>query len=299
MKPPIKKHEIPPSRSFIVKELNDPFFDPHWHFHKECQLFLVLEGSGTRFIGDNIKPFREGDLVLTGPLLPHLWRSDDSYFEKNSPLKTRGIVLYFNEDFLGEACLMKEEMTDIRLLIEKSVRGLEFTGETNLRVQQMMQELSQLQGVDSIIKMLGILNCLAKSKDYHVIANVGYNKIYKDSDHNYMNLVHEYVMSNFKKNISLDEVAALVNMTASSFCRYFKARANKSFFTFVKEVRTGHACKLLQKDELNITQVCYESGFRTLSNFNKQFKEVTQKTPLLYRKECLRNFEIADLEVEG
>jgi transcriptional regulator GlxA family with amidase domain len=99
-----------------------------------------------------------------------------------------------------------------------------------------------------------------------------------------MNRVYEYVMKNFRQKISLEEVAGIVNMTPTSFCRFFKARVNKSFSDFVKEIRIEYSCKLLNEEKITINQVSYECGFPTLSNFNKQFRLITGDTPLNYRK---------------
>ena len=99
-----------------------------------------------------------------------------------------------------------------------------------------------------------------------------------------MQVVHDYVLNHFPEELSLETVADLAGMTAPAFCRYFKARANKTFSEFVSEVRIGHACKLLMNTPLSITQVSYESGFRTLSNFNRQFKDITGLTPSGYVK---------------
>ncbi|TXK36867.1 AraC family transcriptional regulator [Pontibacter qinzhouensis] len=271
----------------MLKELVAPYFDPNWHFHPEYQLFFVLEGRGTRFIGDNIKTFKENDMVLMGPDLPHLWRSNNEYFEKTGELQTRGIVIYFKEDFLGNTIQQKEEMKDILHLLQNSKRGLEITGPTNARVSNMMLALTRLKGVDSLIQLLRILQTLALSHDCHPIATAGYVNLNKESEKDRMNRVYEHVINNFDKKISLEEVAAIANMSLSSFSRYFKSRVNKSFSDFLSEIRIGHACKLLNDEDLNISQVCYESGFNTLSNFNKQFRDITGKTPLQYKKECL------------
>lgn len=288
MKNAVRKSSIPESNAFLIKYLNAPHFDPNWHFHKEYQLFVVLEGSGTRFIGDSIKSFSEGDMVFSGPNLPHLWRSDDKYFEKGKELFTRGIVVYFNEFFLGAPLLEKEELSLVRQLFEHAKKGMEIFGDTNVKLQRMLKELLNLKGVESLIQLLKILNVMATTKEYRFIANSGYINSHKESDKTRMNIVHEYVMKNFKRKISLEEVSALAYMTPTSFSRYFKTRANKSFSTFLSEIRTGHACKLLLEDKMNITQICYECGFRTLSNFNKQFKEITNTTPLKYKKEYLK-----------
>ncbi|WP_114783013.1 AraC family transcriptional regulator [Botryobacter ruber] len=286
MKIAARKSAIPDSRAFVVKHLVAPYFDPNWHFHPEYQLFYAQEGRGTRFIGDNIKQFKEGDLVLMGPDLPHLWRSNNEYFDKNNDLRTRGIVVYFSEDFLGDAIQQKEEMKEILHLFHRSKRGLEVTGATNALVGEMMIALTQMKGVVSVIQLLKILHILSQSTDCHPITNAGYVNLNKESEKDRMNRVYAHVLKNFDKKISLEEVAAIANMSLSSFSRYFRSRANKSFSDFLSEIRIGHACKLLSEEDQNISQVCYESGFNTLSNFNKLFREITGKTPLQYKKEC-------------
>lgn len=288
MKSAVKKSSIPENNAFLIKDLKAPFFDPIWHFHQEYQLFVVMKGKGTRFIGDSIKPFSDGDMVFTGPNLPHLWRSDEAYYEKNSNLETHGIVIYFNEKFLGDSLLNKEEMASVKYLFARANQGLEIVGNTNIKIKKRMKELLKVQGVESIIQLLKILNILSHSQEVKLISNTGYINSFKESDKHRMNIVHEHVMNNFKKNIKLEEVASIANMTPSSFSRYFSARANKSFSTFLSEIRTGHACKLLLEDNLSISQISYECGFRTLSNFNKQFKEITNTTPLKYKKDYLK-----------
>jgi AraC-like DNA-binding protein len=291
MKQALEKSRIPSNKAFVVKELIEPFFDNHWHFHQEYQLFLVLEGKGTRFIGDQMKPFREFDLVFTGPNLPHLWRNDPVYFEKDSALTTHGIVIYFGEDFLGNALQEKEEFENIRLLLQKSLRGLEIIGKTNLRLRSMMKELVHSQGLESVLLLLQILKLMAESEECEDITQVGYINNNKESERDRMRKVYEFVTENFQRKIQLSEMASLANMTESAFSRYFKSRMNKPFSEFLSDVRISHACKLLHEVDANISEICYESGFNTLSNFNKQFKERMGVTPMAYKKDYQRTFE--------
>lgn len=289
MKPALQKSPIPDAKAFVIKHLNAPYFDPNWHFHPEYQLFVVLHGKGTRFIGDSIRPFKEGDMVFTGPNLPHVWRSDAQYFDKSHSLQTEGVVIYFHENFLGDSLLRKEEMEKIQGLFFRASTGLEIRGDTNKRISQMMLDLLHLQGASSLILLLQILDLLADSSECFPIAHIGYINQYKENETARMSKVYEYVMKNFKHKISLSEVAAVASMTPTSFSRYFTMRANKPFSRFVSEVRVGNACKLLHEDDLNIAQICYECGFNTLSNFNKQFKEIIGRTPHIYKEEYQKN----------
>lgn len=284
MKPALQKSPISDNYAFEAKHLVAPHFDPNWHFHPEYQIFLVLKGTGTRFIGDHVSPFKEGDLVFTGPNLPHLWQSDHEYFENNPDYITEGIVIYFPENFLGKDFMQKDELYKVRQLLQLSHRGMEIYGQCLKEISGLMHRLVNLSDFDKVLALMTILNILANSSCYTFLATEGYSNSMKETETDRMNRVHAYVMKNFREKISLDDVAAIANMSPSSFSRYFKVHANKTFSDFLTEIRVGHSCKLLINQKINVSQVCYDSGFSTLSNFNRQFKAVTHYTPLEYKK---------------
>jgi AraC-like DNA-binding protein len=281
------KSEIPPSQIFVIRHLKEKHFDPVWHAHSEYQLFVVLEGTGTRFVGDSIKPFKPGELVFTGPHLPHLWRSDENYFAKDSSLVTEGIVIYFNEHFLGNHIVDKEEMGAIRKLFTRANHGLEFYGADGEKITDMMRRLVDMKGVQSVIMLLDILDCMAASSNYAYISSKPSSGEVNKQESSRLNKVYEYVFKNFRRDISVVEVAAMLHMTPTSFSRYFASKNNRPFSKFVSEVRIKQACTLLTESEDPVAQICYECGFNTLSNFNRQFKEFMGKTPLEYKNEFL------------
>ncbi|PWK23841.1 AraC-like DNA-binding protein [Arcicella aurantiaca] len=275
--------------SFAVQELRETHFDSSWHFHPHYQLFTVFEGDGTRFIGDNIQHFEVGDTVFLGPNIPHLWRSDKAYFEQNSNLMTHGIVVYFTEDFLGNHFFDKSEMFRLKQLFQSSLRGLDIVGDMREKIRNGLLALNKLEGFDRVLKLLQLLHELSQTSDYKYISSIGYVNNYKISETERMQKVHDYVMKHFKEEVRLSELASLVSMSDAAFCRYFKSRTNKSFFDFIAEIRIGHACKLLHEGTLNVTQIAYESGYNTMSNFNRQFKNIVGKSPLVYQKEYHHN----------
>ena len=289
MKPLLEKSIESLNQSFLVKKLQEPFFDPNWHFHPHYQLFTVIKGTGTRFIGVDIRHFEEGDTVFLGPNMPHLWRSDRNYFEKESQLQTEGIVVYFKEDFLGNDFFEKPEMFDIKSFLKNSERGLDLTGTMGEEMVRDLNELLGLTGFEGISKLLNILHKLSVTNDYQYISSTNYTNTHKISETERMRIVHEYVLKHFKENINLSTVASLSNMTEAAFCRYFKSRTNKTFSDFVKEIRIGNACKMLQDENKSISQTCYESGYNTVSNFNNQFKSLKGISPKQYQKLYRRN----------
>ncbi|SFT55229.1 AraC-type DNA-binding protein [Algoriphagus locisalis] len=290
MKKPLQKSKIPANKVFVIKELREPYLDKFWHSHEEFQLNVVLKGRGTRYIGDHMKPFKEGDMVLTGPNLPHVWRSDNIFFDVENKMETHDIVIYFPRNFLGADAFIKEEFEEIEKLLSRADRGLEITGPTNKQVTKMMKELLEKQGASRIIGLLQILDLLAHSPDLAPITQIDYKNNYTAHEKDKISEILEYVLKNFKEKITLSDVASMANMSESAFSRYFKSRVNKSFTDFLGDVRISNARKLLHDEDLNISQVCFESGFPTLSNFNKQFKDRTGKTPLAYKKDYIEPF---------
>jgi AraC-like DNA-binding protein len=288
MKPLLEKSIENPGQSYLVKRLKEPFFDPNWHFHPHYQLFTVLKGTGTRFVGDDIRQFREGDTVFLAPNMPHLWRSDREYFEKDPTLMAEGIVVYFKGNFLGDTFFEKSEMFDIKSFLKKSERGLDVTGRLKIEIIQDLQALTGMNGFPGILKLLSMLHKLSASTNFHFIASSSYSNTHKISETERMRLVHEYVLKHFRENITLSTVAGLANMTEAAFCRYFKNRTNKTFSDFVKEIRIGYACKLLQDGHKSISQICFESGYPTVSNFNSQFKSLKGISPKEYQKQYQR-----------
>lgn len=281
----IPKALIPDNKLFVVRKQVEPYFDPTFHLHPEFQLSYVIEGEGNRIVGDSIKPFKADDMVLIGPNLPHVWRSHNPYFEKDSPLSTTVIVTYFHEHFLGETIQHKDEFEAIQHLFQRSQCGIEITGQTHATVGKLLKELLTLDGADSIIQLLRILNTIALSDECHLITDTHSRSYNTEAETDRMNKVYAYIMKNFQKKITLEEVASIASMTNTSFSRYFKSRVNQSFSDFLKEIRIEYACKLLKEGKMNIDRIGYDCGFQSLTNFNKQFKKVTGKQPHQYRNE--------------
>lgn len=284
MKGALLKPPIPPDQTLVVKHLLDPYFDPNWHSHTEYQLFTVLQGSGTRFVGDNISPFEAGEVVLTGPNLPHLWRSDESYFAKNEAQATAGIVVYFHEEIFGETFWDRKEAQKIRHLLRLSRRGILIRGRFAERIIELKKSMLLAEGFRLVLVLMEILHLLSEAKELEPIASIGYEPTLRPKDTEKLNRVQSYIFEHFKSGLNLKEAANIANMSPSAFSRYFKQRTHKKFSDFVSEVRIGHACKLLLQDQWTIATVAYECGFNTLSNFNKQFKSIAGKSPREYRQ---------------
>jgi AraC-like DNA-binding protein len=287
MKPLLQKLPLPADSSFVLVDFDVPYFETPWHFHPEYEIVLVTESTGQRFVGEHIKEYKVGDLCMIGPNVPHLYRSHEEYYAQNSELRAKSIVIHFNDDFLGKEFFKVPEMSHIQVLFEKSNRVLDIVGESNKFISNKLVEMFSENPTKRLLSLLEILDNISRSEDYDFLTSGNsFGTNIKDSDR--VNKVFEYVMKNFKEEIRLGEVADLISMSETSFSRYFKSRTNKNFSDFLTQIRIAHACKLLVEDKMGITEICYESGFNNLSNFNRKFKEQMNMTPSVYQKEFLR-----------
>lgn len=271
--------------SFVLQKDVFAHYPTPWHHHPEYELVLVLKSSGDKIIGDHISSFTDGDLVFMGPNLPHVYRNSKIYYEEDSGLTAEAIVIHFNLDFLGEGFFRIPEMKAVANFLDESVRGYAIIGKTRQIVAQKMNEMLKMPGPLRIIELIGILHTLAETKDKQILASAGFIEGFKTSGSEQITRVCDYIMKNFASDLTLNQVAEIANMSPNSFCHFFKQRTRKTFVNFLNEVRIGYACKLLSDEQHNISEICYLSGFHNLSNFNRQFIRIVQKTPLQYKKD--------------
>jgi AraC-like DNA-binding protein len=289
MRPQLLKVLKGPGHSFSIRQDLVPHVNNRWHYHKEVELIHFKKGDGTQFIGDNIKRFKAGDVVLVGTNLPHYWRFDDSYFDENPKLTADVRVAHFCEDFWGNGFLDLPENSTLRSILDKAKRGLQITGKMRLKVAETLEELLDAEGPERIILLIRALLAISGCKQLETLASIGFKHDFVEAENDRINDIYDYTLKNFKRPIQLEEIAAVANISPNSFCRYFKSRTRKTYSQFLIEIRVGHACKLLIESGLSIKQLCYESGFNNFTSFHKYFKMITGKSPLIYQKEFMSN----------
>ncbi|MCH5598037.1 AraC family transcriptional regulator [Niabella ginsengisoli] len=228
-------------------------------------------------IGDYVGNFIENELLLTSPELPHLWKSDTAYYQKDKKLFTKAMGLYFPSELIHAICEDVEILSLYNNLMQKAERGIRFYGKTKEEIIKKLREISLQTGLAQVGTFLHIIHLMSSSNDYKPLANVGYRSVNNGSDIERFNAVYQYLLKNFSGEIMLEEVAAICNMTETSFCRYFKQKTQKTFTYFLNEIRIGHAKKLLQNEHLPIKEICYECGYNNPTNFFKFFKLIVKK----------------------
>ena len=281
----ILQTEITPAHnSYIsVVERNEQFFKSPFHYHPEIELVYIKESYGKRVIGDKIEPFYPGDLVLVGPNLPHVWLSDENFHQGMETTVAKSVVIYFNKEIFGEGFYNMKEVEKINILFRNAQRGLKIEGTTRSKVIDILERLVPTTGFERILGLLEILHILSTTNDIEFINSETYSGIVYNKDTDRLAEVFKYINTSFGTDITLNDVAKKANLTPQSFCRLFKKRMSKHFMEYLNEVRISHACRYLMDTDCSISEIAYMSGFKTVSNFNKVFKENTGYCPTSYR----------------
>lgn len=259
-----------------------PCLDSSWHYHAQYELIYISKSSGIRFVGDSVSQFHPGDLVLVGPYLPHLWRNDASYYKADSTDNVQTIIIKFTKDFIGEGTFNNPRFAEINHLLEQSKFGICFGMQTSQKLHDELVGITDLSPAEQLIKLLQLLSRLSASGDKKLLSSTDMRQ-YTTEPLDRLDAVIKYISDNYATNISLDDVADIACLTPNSFCRFFKKMTNKSFTQFLNEVRVRNASRLLLQDNLTVSEVCYLSGYTSITNFYKQFKQITGSTPKDYQ----------------
>ncbi|QJB31907.1 helix-turn-helix domain-containing protein [Chitinophaga oryzae] len=273
---------FPPDQSFTIRsEMLEIRRYTALKSHVNFEIALIENCCGKRFIGDHIRDFEGTELVLLGSYLPHCWQYYQAVDPFQPPVAT---VIHFFPDFMGRQLLEKPEARQLNALFEKASRGLLFTGPAITTARNLMAEMLGQSGLTRAVLMLQLLDALAQSDYAEVLSSPYFNAVDNSGEANKINKVFDYIFSHFKDEIVLQDVADLIPMSSAAFCRFFKRKTNRTLIDFVKEVRIGHAAKLLLEGHHNVAEACYESGYNNISNFNKHFKDIKGVSPRDFMK---------------
>ncbi len=285
MKALLEKIPYTSDRCYNLLEYNEKSFLTPWHYHPEIELILFLEGSGTKYVGDNISTLLAGDLLLLGPNLPHYWSS--SHEKSTDQSIAKSLVIQFKPDFLGKEILTKPEFLNIQALFAQSARGLAIHGKTKDEVIELMHSLPKLAPFEALTTLLKTLNCMANApaEDLSAIASVAYQNKLPDQYDDRMRKVMNLVSTQYHDSeLSLDQAVQLAGMSKAGFCRYFKNLTRKTFSNYLTEVRIGNACARLIHTQKSISEIAFECGFNHLSYFNRCFKKIKECSPKEFRQ---------------
>ncbi len=272
------------SESFKIQKDELPYFYDKLHQHPEIQITLILKGEGTLIAGNSINHFKTGSLYVIGSNVPHVFRSDNRFYQQDQENGCEGISLYFESNFGGSSFINLPEMNQIRTFYLQPGFAYSIEGNSRFIVSEELVEIERSTGFDRLIHFLQILYFISQSVDLKSLSIAREYKNYNEKEGKRMNDVLQFTFKESNRQISIEEVAEIAHLTPEAFCRFFKLRTRKTYINFLNEVRVNNACKLLINKEESISEICFKTGFNNLSNFNRIFKKLTNHSPGQYRK---------------
>lgn len=281
MKPNFEYPLLKPEDSFRTFLKKQDVQQTPLHYHPNYEMNFVINGLGTRYVGDNIEQFEEGDLILLAPNIPHCWKSTPK-----SPQPYASLVIQWKDDFLGAGWNNIAEFGHISRLLKLSSKGIKFDKYVANEIRNRQAELLMLPPFEKLLLLLKLLNDLGKTNEFKILSNEELpleNTVYNAR----IEVVSRYIKERYAEKITLAKVAKLVNMSEGAFSRFFSKTTRKPFFTFLNEYRIRMACKVLAETDMNADEVGYACGYECLQFFYRQFTKYVGCSPQVFRKKAL------------
>jgi AraC-like DNA-binding protein len=279
MKAHIERISTGPAASFLCRRRLDARFGFTWHFHPEIELTWIVRSRGRRFVGDSIEPYEDGDLVLLGPNLPHTWHSDPG---RNG--HHEAVFCQFSREFLGRSFIESPELATVERLLERSSRGLRFTGRTQKTVGRKMEGLDRMEGLSRLAALLEVLDLLARSREARPLSGRRFVPALREGDAERIDRVCRFLNERCLGRVTLSEAAGVAHLSIPAFSRLFRRTTGKTLVEYLNELRTGLACRELIESERPVSDIAFGSGFHNLSNFNRRFQALKGMSPREYRR---------------
>lgn len=264
------------------RECADLADDHTWHFHPQFELACMVQGSGTRFVGDQIEQFVAGDLVLLGPNLPHCWQNE----ALGGNDRTEWMVAHFAPDCPSFKFLDVPEAGPVLKMFDEAVRGIAFLEGTGSIIAPLLRELIEFTGLRQIIKLAEILELLSRSPRMP-LATVNYREVISVDDHlvETLKTVERYITQNFRGEVQQSEIAAKLGMSPSGFSKLMKNATGRTFTSMIKFKRINEARKLLAAGDVRVSDVAFDCGYQHPSHFDRHFRELLGISPSEYRRQ--------------
>ncbi len=273
--------QLRPDESFKAWSHGYPYETVKWHFHPEYEIHLVTSTSGRAFVGDHVGAFSPGNLAFLGPNLPHNWISDVA---PGQLVPQRGLIVQFPDPFIRRCIENFPELRPLNPLLDESLGGLEYPRDAADEALRLMTALQTAQGAARLELFFGLMRVMATTPKRQRLSSLNYRPCARD----YVNKALEHVLLHIERdlagNLRESDMAALSGYTQSSFSRAFRRQTGQSFVHYVNEKRIARSCDLLLHSEGSIIEICFQVGFKNVSNFNRQFLLHRKLTPSAWRR---------------
>lgn len=254
---------------------NEPY-PVHWH--DAVEMIMPIKNKYSITVGETVYELRENDVIIVPPCELHsmpampgrrlIFQCDNSVLSQVSALEP------IMRAFVAPLLISPEYDKELHILAKK----------TMLDILSMYDSHSELADVKIYTELISLFMNIREFQieNSKRIMDVDEYKIDEYSEK--FGVVLKYIDSNYMYDISLDQLADVAGYSKYHFSRIFKQYNSMSYLQYINARRTKAAEHLLMDPEMPITEVAMRSGFKSLTTFNRIFKEIKHCTPTDFKK---------------
>lgn len=253
-------------------------FPEHWHMSAE---FIMAVKDGCIFgINDEEFNMKKGDILLVWPAQLHR--------TVLSP-KEGHVLLQFSPDFLSgskDLSFRYRDLSMLHLISGENAQAREYLGKKMWECLELYLGEDPFSDTKMRIRIYEILLYLCETQMKEA---EGTRSRSGRSHETFLRIQNacSFIKKNCRENISQKDAADVSGFSTYYFSRVFREYTQESFSEYLTRQRIQNALSLLYQEDVPITDVAYLSGFQSISNFSKVFRNVMKCSPLQYRKKHL------------
>jgi len=256
-----------------------------WHYHEEFELTLTLNSRGTRYVGDCIEPYGDGDLVLLGSNLPHTWMSQARNIDT---LPHVAHVFWIRPDWVREVVDRLTELRPLRALLANAHRGIVFPESTSRAVQACVAGMNDASPGQRVVRFVQTLALLSEAPDHRVLCAPRAEQVASvAADRPRIERMLAHIHKNYRSEIPIPQLASVAALSVSGLHRLFKRHTRLTVGEYIAQLRIGKACSLLISTDKPVGRIAEEVGYTNPSHFNRQFLAIKNVRPRDFRRTFL------------
>jgi AraC-like DNA-binding protein len=260
---------------------SDMQFQMKVHSHSFYEIYYFRKGKCTYLIGDQIYVLSPGDLILMHGLTLHC-PNVDPVVEYNRT------IIHFDPAYVSSMIQQPFTLNVLKPFQELRNHRFQLQGEERLYIETILMSLEQLYNKQNSISYHRFhalfLDLLFTIYDY-CQKPLEVKPDFPSIKEHHVQSVITFVEENYQEDLHLDEMEQSLHLSKYYLAKIFKEVTGITIFTYLYQRRINQAKVLfLLEKEKNVTEICYEIGFKHPAHFSRIFKQLVGCTPEKYRK---------------